>query len=360
MKLQVIKTNDLLWEEILQKVEHDIYHLPKYVYLESIRTETVPEAILIEEADKIFFIPYLLRNIDNSSEKDSHSTKLFDAVSPYGYPGLLLSDSARKSPRFMKSAMNKFISVLRSKNICSAFLRLHPILNDGLEEIFPAAFCQITGETVSVDLRLSLEQIWQKTKPGHRNKINRCKRRDFKARVVDFKEYLDEFRDIYRETMDRVGASESYYFNKFYFSYFATELADSIHLAIVESNDGEVCCAGLFTECNGIVQYHLGGTKNKYLKEAPSKLMFDHVRYWAKERGNSFLHLGGGLGGSKDDSLYRFKAGFSKQRHTFLTLRLVTEEKKYIALTDLQAKLLSVSPDKLIKSGFFPAYRYCG
>ena len=360
MKLKIIKTKNLLWLETLQKLKHDIYHVPEYVYLESLRTGTIPEAILIEEADKIFFIPYLLRNIDNASRQDSHSKELFDAISPYGYPGLLLSDSARKSPTFIKAAMDKFISILSSKDICSAFLRLHPILNDGLEKIFPAAVCEITGETVSINLRLSLEQIWRDTKPGHRNKINRCKRRELTAKIVDFQEYLDEFCDIYRETMDRVGASESYYFNEFYFSYFATKLANKTHLAIVESKDGEICCAGLFTECNGIVQYHLGGTKNKHLKEAPSKLMFDYVRYWAKERGNDFLHLGGGLGGSQDDNLFRFKAGFSKQRHTFLTMRLVTEEKKYLALTDQQAKLLSIAPEKLLHSGFFPAYRSCG
>lgn len=360
MKSKIIETQDLLWEKALQELDHDIYHLPGYVHLESLRTGTIPEAILIEAGDKIFFIPYLLHNIYNSSRQGSRPTDVFDAVSPYGYPGLLLSDSARKSPKFIKAAMDKFTSILRSKNICSAFLRLHPILNEGLEEVFPDTVCQTTGETVSIDLRLSSEQIWKNTKPGHRNKINRCKRREFQTRIVDFKEYLDEFRDIYRETMDRVGASESYYFNEFYFSYFATELADNTHLAIVESKEGEIGCAGLFTECNGIVQYHLGGTKNRYLKEAPSKLMFDYVRYWAKERGNSFVHLGGGLGGSKDDNLFRFKSGFSKQRHTFLTMRLVTEEKKYLALTDLQAKLLSISSDKLINSKFFPAYRYCG
>ena len=161
MKLQVIHTKDLLWSKTLQKLKYDIYHVPEYVYLESLRTGTIPEAILIEEVDKIFFIPYLLRNIDNASRQNSHSKELVDATSPYGYPGLLLSDSARKSPKFIKAAMDKFTSVLRSKNICSAFLRLHPILNDGFEKIFPATVCKIIGETVSINLKLSLEQIWR-------------------------------------------------------------------------------------------------------------------------------------------------------------------------------------------------------
>lgn len=360
MNLQIVKIEDTLWIETLKRLHYDVYHLPEYVYLESLRTKTTPEAIVIKEEEKVFFVPYLLRKVNHTCRHDSPEKELLDAVSPYGYPGLLLSSSALESPKFIKAAMEQFVSQLRSKNICSAFLRLHPIINDGYEKLFPAAICQITGETISVNLKLSSEEIWRQTKPGHRNKINRCKRRQFKVEIVNFKNYLHEFREIYKETMDRLGASDDYYFNEFYFSYLAEELADKIHLAIVKSKDNEIGCAGLFTECNGIVQYHLGGTRNNHLKEAPSKLMFDYVRYWAKERGNEYLHLGGGLGGSKDDNLFRFKAGFSKQRHTYLTIRLITEEKKYLELTASQAKTLSVSPNKLLESGFFPAYRYSG
>jgi lipid II:glycine glycyltransferase (peptidoglycan interpeptide bridge formation enzyme) len=100
----------------------------------------------------------------------------------------------------------------------------------------------------------------------------------------------------------------------------------------------------------------LGGTKTKFLKLSPTNLETDYTRRWAKERGNEFLHLGGGVGGSKD-SLYNFKAGFSKQRHTFLTMRLVIDEKKYIELVKLRAKYLNIEVEKLLKTDFFPAYR---
>jgi hypothetical protein len=48
----------------------------------------------------------------------------------------------------------------------------------------------------------------------------------------------------------------------------------------------------------------------------------------------------GGVGGGKD-SLYHFKAGFSKQTHTFLTLRLIIDEEKYSHLLELRAKSLN-------------------
>ena len=76
-----------------------------------------------------------------------------------------------------------------------------------------------------------------------------------------------------------------------------------------------------------------------------------------KERGNEFLNIEGGIGGSTEDSLYKFKSGFSKQRHSFLTSRMIIDESKYNLLTDLKAQHLEKSSEELIKSNFFPAYR---
>ena len=355
MNLQIIKISDLLWLKVLQKLPHDIYHLPQYVYLESLRIDAIPEAILITEGDKMFFVPYLVRCCNDIFKQLKART--FDIVSPYGYPGLLFNEAANIAPDFIKSAFEQFMHTLRNRNVCSAFLRLHPILNEGLNSVLSPKICKITGQTVSIDLKQSKAEIWHQTSPGHRNKINRCERRGFTAKVVSFQDYLADFVAIYEETMDRVKANKKYYFSDFYFSYLSTKLAKQIHLAIVEL-DKQIACAGLFTECDGIVQYHLGGTKSEYLKEAPSKLMFDYIRYWAKDRGNFTLHLGGGLGGSKEDGLYRFKAAFSQQRHTFMTLRLITQEEQYLALTQLKAKQLNMQASQLFQSNFFPAYRF--
>jgi lipid II:glycine glycyltransferase (peptidoglycan interpeptide bridge formation enzyme) len=174
------------------------------------------------------------------------------------------------------------------------------------------------------------------------------------ARMVPFQESIGEFISIYYETMDRLGAGRSYYFDDEYFSHFS-KLGEKVHLCIVELED-KITCSGIFTECCGIIQYHLGGTRNEFFKQAPSKLMFDYIRFWAKERGNEVLHLGGGVGGGKD-SLYHFKAGFSKQTHTFLTLRLIIDEEKYRHLVELRAKSLNAEVEELLRTNFFPAYR---
>jgi hypothetical protein len=52
MKIRVINLSDSLWLETLEKIRHDIYHLPDYLYLESVRYNAVAEAILIADDDK--------------------------------------------------------------------------------------------------------------------------------------------------------------------------------------------------------------------------------------------------------------------------------------------------------------------
>lgn len=352
MELKILDLSSDLWSKSLRKVRHDIYHLPAYLALEAKRVDAIPKAILITEREQVFFLPYLLRRLDKLVESELITQESFDAVSPYGYPGILLSKSS--TPEFLNLAINKFIEALSSKQVCSIFIRLHPILNQDFEKKISPDVCNVTGDTISVDLRLSEVEIWQHTRSSLRTKINRCKRRGMTATIVPFKDKIHDFISIYKETMDRLHASKSYYFTYDYFSKFS-QLDSQVHLGIIEWQE-QIICACLFTECCGIVQYHLGGTRTEFLHEAPSKLMFDYARFWAKERGNEFLHLGGGLGGAKD-SLYHFKAGFSKQRHKFLTLRLIANEQKYNSLVNLRAKTLKVKPEKLINSGFFPAYR---
>lgn len=356
MNTQIVDLTDNLWLETLKKLNHDIYHLPEYVYLESLRNKANAEAILICEGDKIFFLPYLWRRCEGLFGENLVTEEIFDVVSPYGYPGILLNEAATNDAEFVKLAMKELIAAFRGKGFCAAFFRLNPLLNDGLEQILPD-ICQVSGETVAVNLTLSEAEIWQQTRPEHRTKINKLKRSGMTPKIVPFQEGIEEFISIYYETMDRVAATQTYYFDGEYFNNFA-KLGEKVHLCMMEL-DGKATCSGIFTECCGIVQYHLGGTRNEFLKQAPTTLMFDYVRFWAKERGDRVLHLGGGLGGGKDN-LHHFKAGFSKERRTFLTVRLIADEEKYLQLVNLRAKHLNVEVETLINSNFFPAYRANG
>ncbi|WP_036487784.1 GNAT family N-acetyltransferase [Myxosarcina sp. GI1] len=352
MNIQTLDLQNSLWRETLTKLNHDAYHLPEYVSLEAKRTNTIAKATLISEKDSIFFVPYLLRSCDDLIP--ATNTRLFDIVSPYGYPGILLNEAAKHDPGFPDRAIKEFQQVLQSQRVCSAFLRLHPILSDNFQTLFASDLFTENGQTVSVDLTLDEDKIWAHTRKGHQSTINKCMRLGLVAKTVPVAQHLNEFLAIYNETMERVAAKDLYFFSHEYFTNLL-KLEDKLHLGVVES-DGQIVCASLFFECCGIIQAHLGGTKTEFLKQSPFNLLLHHMRLWGKERGNKFLHIGGGVGGKKDN-LYTFKSGFSRQRHQFLTLRLIVDRDKYNYLVNLRANNLDIPPETLLKTNFFPAYR---
>ena len=351
MRIEILDVDSPLWSNILVQIPHDVYHLPEYVALDARRTQTTPKAFLLEQNDKVFFTPYLLRSC---ADIDENSQDLYDIISPYGYPGILMNDAAAIDLEFAKSALQVFFQTLQSTGICSAFLRLHPILSEKFANILQLDPFREDGMTVSIDLTLDEAKIWAKTRKGHQSTINKCLRLGLTCRTVDFAEYMDKFIAIYKETMDRVGASDAYYFSRSYFEGLL-ELEDKVHLGIVELQD-EIVSVCLFFESCRIVQAHLGGTRTDYLKQSPFNLLLHHMRLWAKARGNKYLHIGGGVGG-KQDNLYTFKSGFSKQRHEFYTLRSIVDTQGYNKLLQKRANAVNKSIEELQSSQFFPAYR---
>jgi Acetyltransferase (GNAT) domain len=356
MNIEILQPQDSQrWQEILAQLRHDVYHLPEYVEIEAQRSNAQAEAIVITQGENIFFVPYLLRSCQNFFDLYDLSEDYFDVLSPYGYPGFLWHIEESRLVDFLPLAIQSLQDTLRNRGVCSAFFRLHPILSDRhSENDDPNPFID-NGETVSINLRLTEGELWAHTRKGHQSTINKCKRLGLESKVVPFEDHIDAFLEIYNETMDRVVAKESYYFGQDYFLELL-KLGDRLHLGIVEL-EGQTICASLFFECGGIVQAHLGGTKTEFLKYSPFNLLLHDMRLWAKARGNTFLHIGGGVGGSKEDKLYTFKSGFSRQRHRFKTARFVIDPAKYEHLVNLRAQALGVSASQLLETDFFPAYR---
>ena len=339
MDVEHLAIDDPRWPDTLRRLRHDFYHLPEYVRLDGEWNRAQPMAFRARSGDEELFIPYLLRRCEGE--------EVYDVVSPYGYPGLLLSDAARRSPRFAREAMHRLSETLREMGVCSAFFRMHPLLSAGLPELFPDGFFTPAGETVAMDLTLDDAGLWKGVREGHQWTIKKCRRLGFVARMVSLRAYVECVRDIYRETMDRVQAKESYYFGRDYFAQLA-EMPGHVHCGVVEW-EGRPAAACIFFECGGIVQAHLGGTRSEFLSKSPFHLLLYSAAEWARARGNRYLHMGGGVGAS-NDRLLQFKRGFSPLLFPFSTLRLVTDEGKYRELTTRRAQAA-------VASDFFPAYR---
>jgi GNAT acetyltransferase-like protein len=340
------------WERALSGINHDFYHLPGYVRLCSRHERGKPVVFLAEQGECRLLIPLLIRPIDPAIATERNI--LYDASSPYGYPCPLLSLSDHDdSENFLRLGLAAFLDGLRERRIVSAFVRLHPLIDLPEGPLTDVGFLVTHGETVSIDLTLPREEIWHQTRQDHRSNINKLERLGVSVRIDKSLTLMSEFRTVYLESMKRVEADNYYNFPLEYFTELSDVLGDRLHLCVVEI-DGQLASGALFVESCGTVQYHLSGTMDAFLKLHPSKTILNFVRYWAKDRGNRVLHLGGGLGGRKD-ALFDFKAGFSKIRHPFKTWRIIADQDRYQRLTANWRAISRVEAD--VPEGFFPAYR---
>jgi hypothetical protein len=349
MDLVFLKPEDETWHQVLARLRHDFYHLPGYTSLSSKHDSGDAEAALLRRDDNILFIPYLVRDLSQLEALGDAGRDLKDITSAYGYPGpLLRSDDAE----FPRDAIRAFGAAMRDRGVVSGFLRLHPLLSPLHENTFQSGSFVPRGKTVSIDLTLDAAEIWRQTRPDHRRNINKTKRTGFTVAMDQDLHRLDEFLEVYAETMDRLDAADYYYFRRDYYVELAEALGGALWSSSVLDPDGRVVASGFFTEVSGIVQFHLSGTRTDSLKAHPSKLMIDFVRTWAKERGNEVMHLGGGYGG-KEDALYAFKAGFSHRSHDFATWHLVFMEDAYHDLM----RIVDRRGIGITNESFFPAYR---
>jgi hypothetical protein len=299
-----------------------------------------PGAFAIDAGERRFLAPLLLREIRGTPHKD--------VSSPYGYAAPIWSTLADDD--FVDAASAAFVEALQAEGAVSAFIRLHPLLPANLEVLARYGDVVHGGDTVYIDLSLDELEHWRQTRENHRRGIRRLERSGFTVRVDDDGTRFADFLDVYRQTMARVGATPFYYFSAAYFAALEARLGQEVHLLLVEAA-GEVTAAALFFEHSGIVQYHLGGTRDRFLEAAPMKLLFHFARAWFKERGARVLHLGGGLGG-KADALLHFKAGFSPLRARFHTWRIVAMRTAYDALVDDWRRATGEAA-----TTYFPAYR---
>ena len=153
--------------------------------------------------------------------------------------------------------------------------------------------------------------------------------------------------------MDRNGANEYYFFDTADFERLHAAVDGQVHLLVTRLGD-VVGAAGLFTEFNGIVQEHLVAANEALASISPYKVLVDDVYAWAKKRGNTVFHLGGGRG-AHEDSLFEFKRRFSPRRHPFSTGRWILDGAAYRDLVETRGSV--IGGDGFFDPGYFPTYR---
>jgi lipid II:glycine glycyltransferase (peptidoglycan interpeptide bridge formation enzyme) len=281
-------------------------------------------------------MPLLIRDIQGCEQYR-------DMTSVYGYPGFLLSSDIAKD---LYDSFTEQLNIWSNENgIVSIFSRLNSLLVDASE----LTGCFPSGETVVIDLSINEDEQKKRYRKNYRNLLRRLEKDGFKADWSNSKESVDDFKSIYLETMKGLGAGDYYFFDDAYYDDLLKSSGFEVRIYNVWLNEIKVC-SGMFVFCDDIVQYHLSGTLQDYKDLAPTRMLIDQARKDATKLGFKYLHLGGGLGGSRD-SLFNFKYGFSKDSIEFYVFKMITNIDVYKQLSNLS------ETDAIPESGYFPLYR---
>jgi len=327
------------WNAVLSQVDtYDFYHTFDYHHIsKNVNTET-PVLVTYTSDDVLIALPFMLRPIEN--------TAFFDFTSIYGYGGPVSKNVASDFDN--TGFINEIIAYFKSKNIVSIFSRLHPYIETQKPILSNLGNIISLGKVVNVDVSLPLEESRRAYQKSLKNQVNKL-RRTCVLRKATTKEDILEFVDIYHENMNRLDANSNYFFKPEYFLNFLEQTDFETDILLVEEQESQKIIAGsMFVKTNGIVQFHLSGTRTDYLRLRPSKLFLDEMRVEATEQNFKYFNLGGGLG-SQEDSLFEFKSSFSKDFRAFEIWKCIVNQELYDEL--------SSNNNSAINNDYFPLYR---
>ncbi len=323
---------------VTRSYEYDFYHTWSYHRLEK---SGQPLMFIYSEQDDFIAFPLIKRSID--------TTGLFDLVSVYGYTGPLSNRKASELDEgFIRNFNQAFLDYAKKNNIVSVFARMHPFFNQrpllqslgGLTE---------NGKTVAIDLRMPIEQQVRHYENNIKWGIKKLTRKGYYVRQARGEQGVALFNELYRENMQRVGATDCYLFDSGYFTGLVQAPDYDCRIFLVYAD--KVPVSGMLVTFAGtIMQSHLVATKTEFLKDSPAKYLVHYLSMLGRSRGMDFLHLGGGLG-FKEDSLFKWKKGFSDHLLDFYTWRFIVDQAAYRSLLNLYGI------DAQSKIDFFPLYR---
>lgn len=300
-----------------------------------LEAEGVTHTLRIESDDGELLAPLIVREIEGTGERD--------AISPYGYPGLV--EGSRVGARRSNSgeapagtppappALDPESIDWSATGLVSIFVR---------HALGPSPLAAATERNV---VQIADPELPPKSRPSDRRQVRRNLEAGYALELVPGNETTPEqragFLSVYDQTMRRTNAASHYFFDAAYFDRILE--ADRTWLALATAPGGDLAAASIATVSDGYLHYYLSGSADAHLREAPMKNVVTRLVAHSTELGLP-LNLGGGI--SPGDALEEFKRGFANRRQAWLSSELICDQQKYAELSAGREA-----------GNFFPAYR---
>jgi hypothetical protein len=283
--------------------------------------EAVTHTLRIPGDDVELIAPLIVREIPGGSERD--------AISPYGYPGLIPTDSASDIDQtglgsMSDAPLDPAAIDFSATGLVTVFLR-HALAEPPLRGSSERNVVQIADPALPA-----------KRRPSDRNQINRNLRRGYAMRLIPGSETTAAeragFLAAYEQTMRRTGAAERYFFGPAYFDRVLESPRTWLALALAPA--GDVAAASIAARSDGYLHYYLSASADANLRDSPMKNVVAALVDLSGELGLP-LNLGGGI--ARGDRLEEFKRGFANRELPWRTYARLSAGRE--------------------AGGFFPPYR---
>ncbi|NLC40357.1 MAG: GNAT family N-acetyltransferase [Clostridiaceae bacterium] len=295
---------------------------------------------------------FIIRPIElaavTAGKTDPAPQLFYDLTTPYGYGGpLIMEVKPGRKQELLDGFAEAFAGFCKEENIVSEFVRFH-ILAGNAEDFSSMYETELFNHTVGINLADYDDPFQDEFAKSARKVVRRCLRDGMTWEIEENPDTLEDFAEIYYQTMDRNEAADRYYFDADYFAAFIETMPEAVLKCRVLYEDKTIAM-GFFLRSADVLHIHLSGTLSEYLHLSPAYVLRYGLTQWGREQGYKLIHTGGGISGDPEDSLYLFKKRFSRNTEfDFYIGRKVWNEEVYHELVELSGTA---------ESGFFPQYR---
>ena len=345
----------------LEAAQRDIHFLPQYARIYERTYGHEPFLAFFGDSEHYVVQAFIKRALNGLPFLEERGTneRYFDIASQYGYGG----------PAWRAQGLDEAVSLYRGmrhelaawcieQRIATEFVNLHPLLEN--ECVVAAAGIAISPEkqVVYIDCAAGETTLWAGMNRGHKSNLQRARKSGIRVTKVEPSAHnVAEFARLYYLTMDRNRAAERWYFPERYFTECVAQLGvDRVSLFFATTADA-LASAYLLMHDFGVAYYHFAGSDPRFFELRANNAIMYETALWATRAGFRKYHLGGGVGASEEDSLFRFKAGFSPLRATLFSYGIVHHEAMYRELCELKTRHEIATAGAASGSGFFPTYR---
>ncbi len=306
-------SDHIIWNEYIHNLpldQQDIYYTPEYYSLYENNGDGKALCFVFEKDDDFALYPFLINSVNNIGY--DLDNQYYDIQGAYGYNGVVYTTN---NLSFRKSFNEAFYDYISINNIISEFTRFHPLINNCS---FPIEMKIIKDRnTVYLDLSKSYDEIWEKQYSSiNRNMIRKALKHGIIIEASSLESDYDVFYELYKITMQNIGADEYYHFSPQYFKVIKEQMVNN-HILLLAKKNNKIICGTIIFINKYYCHYHLSGRLREFANTGVNNLILDEAIKIAKNLGCHYFHFGGGATGLENDSLLKFKSNFSKSFSEF-------------------------------------------